>query len=96
MLCQNEEKVPLRPLRPLDKEVSAEAAEKGFYQSPSVKRPLKGDTWTGNTEMHESMAAGGLTATPSRDCHALAVHQVWGVEDRFSCEALSFSLVRLF
>lgn len=75
MLGQNEEKVSLRPLRPLRKEVSAEASEKGFYRSP----PSKGTSERRRLDKEHRnawvMAGPGrglesLIATPSKDYHA--------------------------
>ena len=58
VLTQSEEKYLQGSLSP-DKEALAEVPGESLRQRPSMKRPLNGDAWSRNADMHESMACRG-------------------------------------
>lgn len=58
----------------LDKEVSAEAPEKGFCQRPPIKRPPNGGAWSRNAEILESMASQGAGVLSCYSLQTLQIH----------------------
>ena len=58
----------------LDKEVSAEAPEKGFCQRPPIKRPPNGGAWARNAEILESMASQGAGVLSCYSLQTLQIH----------------------
>lgn len=74
------------PLLSLHTLVWAEVPKESLCWRPPVNCPRYGGTWAGNATVHKSTAsqrAESFTATPFRDCNALAVPQAWCEEGSF-------------